>query len=132
MEWKDCIAWLQAHTDRETDPYLKLCWKRLQRGDRTQDLQQTLIALNALQNDDANNSPEWEKAIAWLTWQRGQQSNLLIDMCWQQLETGSRTPELLELIRTAANAPPKPAQPAPVSIPEPPPPVSTEPPSTSF
>jgi len=131
IDWKDAIAFMQQYTENHPDKeYGLLIWQKLQLGYRTQDILMDISAMKSMQDNAASSSPEWTKAIKWLTYQRSVSSNLMIDMCWKQLETGDRTPELLALIRQAAAAPPIPA-PAPVPIPEPPP-VDNTPPSTDF
>lgn len=131
IDWAEAISFMQKQQEQYPDDYnCKLTWKRLQLGDRTQDLLMHIYAMKSLTEDTLNSSPEWQKAIKWLTYTRAQQSNLMLDMIWSQLETGDRTPELLTLIRQAANAPPPPA-PAPVQ--EPPPPViDNTPPANDF
>lgn len=128
MDWKEAIAFVQAKQEGSDNSFLLFVWKRLQLGDRTQDLLMTVKALKALEDDASSASPEWESAIKWLTWQRAQASNLMLDMLWAQLESGNRTPELLALIRQASQASPAPAPEAPIPAPQAP----ETPPSTDF
>lgn len=129
LEWKDAISFLQGESERTDDSYCQLLWKRLQLGDRTTDLLQTLTAMKSLRDDSASQSPEWQAATKWLAYQRAQASNLMLDMLWAQLESGNRTPELLELIRQASHAPAPP--PAPVVVVSEPP-ETEAPPSPNF
>lgn len=107
MDWKEAIAFMQVFQEKNPDDtYCQLVWKKLQLGHRTQDILMDVQAIKSLQDDSASKSPEWEQAVKWLTYQRAQASNLMIDMLWKQLESGDRTEELLNLIRQAANTPP--------------------------
>lgn len=130
MDWAKAIEFIQREQEQTEDAGLVLIWKRLQLGHRTQDLLMTIQALGALKDDAATGSPEWQSATKWLAWQRSQQSNLMLDMLWSQLESGNRTPELLALIRQSAQAPPSPpVEPSPVFEA---PPTVEPPPSVSF
>lgn len=125
MDWKEAIAFMQTYQEQNPDDqYCKIIWKKLQLGHRTQDILMDIQAIKQIQDDSTSNSPDWQQAIKWLTWQRAQASSLMIDMLWQQLESGDRTDELLQLIRQAATAPA--SMPNPVEV------VGTTPPSTSF
>lgn len=133
MDWKDAISFMQVYQEKyPDDTYCQLIWKKLQLGHRTQDILMDIQAIKSIQDDGISRSPEWQKATKWLTWQRAQSSNLMLDMLWKQLESGDRTDELLNLIRQAANTPipEKPIEPAPV--PEPVIDVTEAPPTTSF
>lgn len=124
--WAEAISFMQRHVDvTPDDNYAKLIWKKLQLGNRTQDILMDIRAIKALQDDLSYSSPEWQNAVKWLSYQRAQQTNLMLDLLWAQLETGDRTPELLNLIRNAANAPVS-------SVPEVPVSIDTTPPSKDF
>jgi len=130
LDWKDAIDFMTKHVERNPDDYTcKIIWKQLQIGHRTQDILMTIAAMKSLEEDTMSASPEWNKAIKWLSYQRSLSENLLLDMLWQQLETGNRTDELLNLIRQAAGNPPvaKPSEPIP-EVPQ----VDTSPPGTDF
>lgn len=105
MDWKDCISYIQTVEEKSEDFFVKLVWQRLQLGDRSQDLQQTIVAMKSLQDAKVTQNPEWKAAMKWLAYERSIRSSIMLDMIWKQLETGDRTPELLEVIRREANSP---------------------------
>ncbi|MCI0615591.1 hypothetical protein L0244_21590, partial [bacterium] len=105
MDWKEAIAFMQSYQERNSDDrHCQIIWKKLQLGNRTQDILMDVEAIKALQDDIANKSPEWDAAMKWLNYQRAQKSDLMLDMLWKQIESGNRTDELLQLIRLTANA----------------------------
>lgn len=132
LNWQQGIDFLNKHQQENPDhEYIQLLWKKLELGHRTQDMLMDIEAMKAIKDNGISSSPEWTQAMKWLEWQRAQQSNLMLDMIAKQLESGDRTPELLNLIRQAANSPVKPVAPV-ISIPEPPPPPPDVPPTTNF
>lgn len=99
FSWTDAITFLEPHSATFEGTYEKVIWQRIQNGDRTQDLLMQVSAMKDLQDVEANNSPEWQEAIKWLTIKRASEKSLILDMLASQLETGERTPELLALIQ---------------------------------
>lgn len=102
MNWTQAIDFMSSYLTKVADDlHINLIWRRIQNGDRTQDLLMTIAALKDLDNESLSASPEWTDAIHWLTNARAQGQNLYLDLLSKQLETGDRTNELLALIQNA-------------------------------
>lgn len=106
--WHGAVDYVARVADsKKDDAIFALVWKRVQRGDRTNDLLQTIQALEAMDIEIASTSPEWGAALKWLAYHRAQGSNLMLDMLNAQVEAGNRSPELLSMIavQQAAHTP---------------------------
>lgn len=98
-DWNDAIRFLTTEIETHDELYYLVLWRRLQAGDRTQDLLMTISALEDLKVEAVGKSPEWTEAIKWLNRKRAEEKNLRFDILWNQLETGDRSEELLLLIQ---------------------------------
>jgi len=102
--WHGAVDYVARVADsKKDDAIFALVWKRVQRGDRTNDLLQTIQALEAMDIEIASTSPEWGAALKWLAYERAQGSNLMLDMLNAQVEAGNRSPELLAMITRQAS-----------------------------
>ncbi|MCI0613431.1 hypothetical protein L0244_10605 [bacterium] len=57
MNWEDAISYIQTLLEKSEDYQVKLVWRRLQLGNRTQDLLQTIIAMKSLEDNSSSNNP---------------------------------------------------------------------------
>ena len=98
-DWQAAIRFMSNRMKTSTSELDSLVWRRMENGDRTQDLLQTVSALEDNEATQRSSSPEWEQSIHWLNLKRSQDNSLKYFLLWAQVETGDRTEELLALIQ---------------------------------